>query len=116
MDTESLQQDLANYIKNNPNLTAEQIQQLEQNYKKQQQDYQNQQEKIEKQKQMERQQILSTKYQQLLKVIDELGRDIRPAYAGSRGAPERLKKGIHSARQIVRDCLSETEKISRNDV
>jgi len=66
--------------------------------------------------QLQHQQHLQNRYQQLLKVIDELGKDIRPAYAGSRGAPERLKKGIHSARAIVRECLLETERASRCDL
>merc|ERR1719433_2163467 len=44
------------------------------------------------------------KYGQLLAVIDDLGRDIRPSYAGSRSAQERLKKGIVLARSIVREC------------
>ena len=68
----------------------------------------------EKNQQLARQEHLQNRYNQLLKVIDELGRDIRPAYAGSRGAPERLKKGIHTARSIVRECLSELERVSKD--
>merc|ERR1739845_179628 len=102
---------IAEHLKN-PNITPEQAQQLQLTYEKHQQDLANQQENMERQ----RQQNLANKYQQLMKVIDELGRDIRPAYAGSRGAPERLKKGIHSARQIVRECMSETDRISRSDI
>ena len=33
------------------------------------------------------------KYAELLAVIEELGKDIRPTYAGSKNAAERLKKG-----------------------
>ncbi|XP_068747538.1 cyclin-dependent kinase 2-associated protein 1-like isoform X1 [Montipora capricornis] len=33
------------------------------------------------------------KYSELLAVIEELGKDIRPTYAGSKNAAERLKKG-----------------------
>ncbi|XP_044598535.1 putative uncharacterized protein DDB_G0280071 [Cotesia glomerata] len=49
------------------------------------------------------------KYSQLLEVIEELGRDIRLTYAGSRTSAERLKMGIIQARMLVRDCLLETE-------
>ncbi|KAF7401480.1 hypothetical protein HZH68_007300 [Vespula germanica] len=35
-----------------------------------------------------------SKYIQLLNVIEELGRDIRPSYAGSRTSAERIKRGI----------------------
>ncbi|XP_008544942.2 putative uncharacterized protein DDB_G0289263 [Microplitis demolitor] len=50
-----------------------------------------------------------SKYSQLLEVIEELGRDIRLTYAGSRTSAERLKMGIIQARMLVRDCLLETE-------
>lgn len=35
-----------------------------------------------------------SKYTELLAVIEELGKDIRPTYAGSKNASERLKKGL----------------------
>merc|ERR1712178_593357 len=70
------------------------------------------QQQKEQQKQL-RQQQMQQKYQQLLKTIDELGKDIRPTYAGSRGAPERLKKGIVTAKNLVRECLIETERAAR---
>lgn len=54
-----------------------------------------------------------TKYSQLLSVIEELGKDIRLTYAGSRSSVERLKMGISQARTLVRDCLLETEANSR---
>ncbi|XP_034936115.1 uncharacterized protein [Chelonus insularis] len=54
-----------------------------------------------------------SKYSQLLEVIEELGRDIRLTYAGSRSSTERLKMGIIQARMLVRDCLLETEINSR---
>lgn len=53
------------------------------------------------------------KYTELLAVIEELGKDIRPTYAGSKNASERLKKGIMHARALVRECLIETERCSR---
>ncbi|KAK0079458.1 hypothetical protein PV325_001246 [Microctonus aethiopoides] len=46
-----------------------------------------------------------SKYVQLLNVIEELGRDIRPTYAGSRSSAERIKRGIVHARILVRECL-----------
>ncbi|XP_015123452.1 cyclin-dependent kinase 2-associated protein 2-like [Diachasma alloeum] len=54
-----------------------------------------------------------SKYVQLLSVIEELGRDIRPTYAGSRSSAERIKRGIVHARILVRECLVETERSAR---
>lgn len=54
-----------------------------------------------------------SKYGQLLAVIEELGRDLRPSYAGSRSSAERLKRGIVHARILVRECLMETERSAR---
>ena len=45
-----------------------------------------------------------TKYQQLLSVIEEMSKDIRPCYAGSKSSAERLKRGIVYARILVRSC------------
>merc|ERR1712051_516923 len=55
-----------------------------------------------------------SKYQQLLSVIEEMSKDIRPTYAGSKSSAERLKRGIVYARILVRDCLMETERSARN--
>ncbi|XP_063709923.1 cyclin-dependent kinase 2-associated protein 1-like [Culicoides brevitarsis] len=55
-----------------------------------------------------------SKYAQLLMVIEEMGRDVRPTYSGSRSSAERLKRGIVHARILVRECLLETERSSRN--
>lgn len=46
-------------------------------------------------------------------MIEELGKDIRPTYAGSKNAAERLKKGIMHARVLVRECLVETDRCAR---
>lgn len=51
-----------------------------------------------------------SKYAQLLSIIEEMSKDIRPTYAGSKANTERLKKGIGNARTLVRECLMETEK------
>ena len=108
LDPAQAQQEIAKQLSQN-NFTPEQAAEIQRQYE----EYQKQQlEKVEKQ----RQQHLQARYQQLLKVVDELGRDIRPAYAGSKGAPERLKKGIHSARSIVRECLAETERQARSEM
>uniref|UniRef100_UPI00358E3CBD cyclin-dependent kinase 2-associated protein 2-like isoform X2 n=1 Tax=Myxine glutinosa TaxID=7769 RepID=UPI00358E3CBD len=55
-----------------------------------------------------------SKYAELLAVIEELGRDVRPTYAGSKSATERLKRGIIHARALVRECLAETERSARS--
>lgn len=54
-----------------------------------------------------------SKYAQLLAVIEEMERDIRPTYSGSRSSAERLKRGIVHARILVRECLLETERSAR---
>jgi len=54
-----------------------------------------------------------SKYGQLLSLIEEMGRDIRPTYSGSRSSAERLKRGIVHARILVRECLLETERSAR---
>lgn len=54
-----------------------------------------------------------SKYAQLLNLIEEMGRDIRPTYTGSRSSTERLKRGIVHARILVRECLMETERSAR---
>lgn len=55
-----------------------------------------------------------TKYAALLTVIEELGRDIRPTYAGNKLAAERLKRGIVHARVLARECMSECDLINRS--
>jgi len=55
-----------------------------------------------------------TKYQHLLSVIEEMSKDIRPCYAGSKSSAERLKRGIVYARILVRECLVEAERSARN--
>lgn len=53
------------------------------------------------------------KYGTLLSVIEDLGREIRPTYAGSKMSQDRLRKGIMHARELVRNCLAEVEKRMR---
>ncbi|KAL2298299.1 hypothetical protein Nmel_015291 [Mimus melanotis] len=38
-------------------------------------------------------QVPQSKYAELLAIIEELGKEIRPTYAGSKSAMERLKRG-----------------------
>ncbi|XP_059475566.1 cyclin-dependent kinase 2-associated protein 1 [Neocloeon triangulifer] len=59
------------------------------------------------------QQPSMSKYAQLLAVIEEMGKDLRPTYAGSKTAAERLKRGIVHSRILVRECLMETERSAR---
>ena len=55
-----------------------------------------------------------SKYSQLLAVIEDMGRDIRPTYSGSKSSAERLKRGIGHARILVRECLIETERSAKS--
>ena len=51
-----------------------------------------------------------TRYQQLLSIIDEMGKDLRTTYLGNKNSTERLKRGIASARILVKDCQLECER------
>lgn len=76
---------------------------------------QQQQQQLLLQHQQQIQQLQSqSKYSQLLAVIEDMGRDIRPTYAGSRTSAERLKRGIVHARILVRECLMECERSARS--
>jgi Cyclin-dependent kinase 2-associated protein len=56
----------------------------------------------------------ASKYGQLLAVIEEMGRDIRPTYAGGKTSAERLKRNIMHARILVRECLMECDRAARS--
>lgn len=51
-----------------------------------------------------------TRYQQLLSIIDEMGKDIRTTYLSNKNSTERLKRGIASARILIKDCQLECER------
>jgi len=48
---------------------------------------------------------LETKYKQLLAVIDEMSKDIRSLYSGSKTSVERFKRLITQAKLLVKECL-----------
>ena len=52
----------------------------------------------------------SSSYGQLVSMLQELGREVRPAYAGNRASSERLKRGIAHARSLVREAMMECER------
>ena len=54
-----------------------------------------------------------SKYVQLLNVIEEMGKDIKPTYAGNKNSAERLRRAIASARVLVRECQLECDRNSR---
>ena len=55
-----------------------------------------------------------TRYQQLLSVIEEMGKDIRTTYMSNKNSTERLKRSIASARILVKDCLLECERNTKS--
>jgi hypothetical protein len=55
-----------------------------------------------------------SKYVQLLNVIEEMGKDIKPTYAGNKNSAERLRRAIASARILVRECQLECDRNSRS--
>ncbi len=57
--------------------------------------------------------IHQSKYVQLLNVIDEMSKDIKPTYAGNKNSAERLRRAIASARVLVRECQLECDRNSR---
>ena len=56
-----------------------------------------------------------SKYNHLLLIIEEINKDIRPAYSGNRNCAERLKRGINHARVLVKETLLELDKQSRTN-
>ncbi|CAG5109859.1 Oidioi.mRNA.OKI2018_I69.chr2.g4335.t1.cds [Oikopleura dioica] len=54
---------------------------------------------------------IDEKFEDLFAVIGELGKDVNPTYGGSKSAKDRLTRGIQHARQLVRECLWESDKI-----
>ncbi|EPQ16762.1 Cyclin-dependent kinase 2-associated protein 1 [Myotis brandtii] len=59
-------------------------------------------------------QVPQSKYTELLDIIKELGKEIRPMYLGSKSAMERLKQGIIHERGLVQECLAEREGKARS--
>ncbi|CAF1163757.1 unnamed protein product [Didymodactylos carnosus] len=57
--------------------------------------------------------LSQSKYAQLLNVIEEMGKDIKPTYAGNKNSAERLRRAIASARVLVRECQLECDRNSR---
>lgn len=55
-----------------------------------------------------------SKYNQLLLVLDDMSKDVRPSYAGNKSSMERLRRGIAHARFLVHEALVEAERLSRN--
>lgn len=55
---------------------------------------------------------LQARYNVLLAVIEELKKDIKPTYAGSKTSAERLKRNINLARIEIRNCMQELERIN----
>lgn len=47
------------------------------------------------------------KYKQLLAVIEEMSKDVRPIISGSKTGAERFKRLIVQARLLVRECLND---------
>jgi hypothetical protein len=51
-----------------------------------------------------------TRYQQLMGIVDEMGREIHQSYLGNKNSMERLKRAIANARILVKDCQLECER------
>ncbi|CAF1336081.1 unnamed protein product [Rotaria magnacalcarata] len=68
---------------------------------------------IQQQQQQQQRGMHPSKYAQLLNVIEEMGKDIKPTYAGNKNSAERLRRAIASARVLVRECQLECDRNSR---
>jgi hypothetical protein len=53
-----------------------------------------------------------SKYNHILSVLQDMEKDIRPSYAGSKSSIERLKRGIVQSRLMIRETLAEIERES----
>lgn len=53
---------------------------------------------------------LQGRYNVLLGIIEELKKDVRATYAGSKISAERLKRNINLARIEIRTCMQELER------
>lgn len=53
---------------------------------------------------------LQARYNVLIGIIEELKKDVRPTYAGSKTSAERLKRNINLARIEIRNCMQELER------
>ena len=53
-----------------------------------------------------------TKYNNILSVLHDMEKDIRPSYAGSKSSIERLKRGIVQCRLMIRETVAEIERES----
>ena len=51
-----------------------------------------------------------SKYNHILSVLQDMEKDIRPSYAGSKSSTERLKRGIVHSRILIREALADIEK------
>lgn len=53
---------------------------------------------------------LQARYGVLLGIIEELKKDVRPTFAGSKTSAERLKRNINLARIEIRNCMQELDR------
>lgn len=55
------------------------------------------------------------RYNILLSIIESLKKDVKPIYMGSRTSAERLKRNINLAKNEIRNCMFELEKLNQNN-
>ena len=59
--------------------------------------------------------VFPSKYDQLLMTLQEMNKDIRPSYAGSKMSVECLKRNITQARILIREALNESDYCNKFD-
>lgn len=50
------------------------------------------------------------KYRQLLKTIEEIGKDLKPIYCNNKITAERYKRSLIHLKNLLRECQAEVEK------
>ncbi len=48
--------------------------------------------------------LLQVHYDEFLRVIGEIGRDVKPAYTSNKISTDKLRKSMYLIRGLIRDC------------
>ncbi|XP_077869332.1 cyclin-dependent kinase 2-associated protein 1-like [Saccoglossus kowalevskii] len=54
-----------------------------------------------------------SKYSELLAVVEDMSKDVRPTYAGSKTSMERFKRGIAYAKILLQQCKAEVRRSAK---
>jgi hypothetical protein len=57
--------------------------------------------------------LLFSKYSQLMTVVEDMGKYVKPCYSGGKTSVERLRKEIQQARMLTKECLTTLDLIGQ---